>query len=412
MQFISSFTVIICVLLVNSIIDARFFRIPLRHIESAHDKLFKAGAHEAISFERKYGLNGPVPEDLINYMDAQYYGEIGIGTPPQPFRVVFDTGSSNLWVPSINCPPSNIACLIHRKYDSKKSSTYVANGTDFEIRYGTGSLSGYVSVDTVTIDGVAVKNQGFAEALKQPGVTFIAAKFDGILGLAYPSISVDGIYPVFNNMWDQKLVDENVFGFWLNRDPTSPRGGEVIFGGRDPTLFEGDFTYLNVTREKYWQFKLDGISFDSHSYCQGGCQAIADSGTSLLVGPTAEIANLNAKLGAFPLPGGEYVFNCNATASLPRISFVLNGKSFYLDGHDYVLEVSQFNQTTCLSGFAGIDIPPPAGPLWILGDVFIGAWYTEFDFANNRVGFAKSVTPKNSTIESPRRKASLRQLFG
>merc|ERR1712054_621959 len=141
----------------------------------------------------------PVP--VSNFMNAQYFSEITIGTPPQNFKVVLDTGSSNLWVPSKSC--GSIACYLHSTYDSDASSTYKKNGSEFEIHYGSGSLTGYVS------------QEDFAEATSEPGLAFAFGRFDGIMGLAYDTISVNGIVPPFNQMVNQKLIDEPVFAFYL-----------------------------------------------------------------------------------------------------------------------------------------------------------------------------------------------------
>ncbi|XP_020782901.1 napsin-A [Boleophthalmus pectinirostris] len=332
--------------------------------------------------------NLPV-ERLTNFMDAQYFGSISIGTPPQEFTVLFDTGSSNLWVPSVHCSFLDLACWVHRRYNSKKSSTYVQNGTQFSIRYGRGSLSGFISGDTVSVAGLPVPKQQFGEAVKQPGITFAVARFDGVLGMAYPSISVAKVTPVFDSAMAAKLLPQNVFSFYISRDPLAAVGGELILGGTDPQYYSGELNYVNVTRKAYWQIQMSGINVGKQlTLCKSGCQAIVDTGTSLIVGPVAEIRALHKAIGALPLIMGEYMIDCKKIPALPVVSFSIGGIMYNLTGDDYVMKESQMGVSVCLSGFMAMDIPPPAGPLWILGDVFIGKYYTVFDRSNDRVGFA------------------------
>jgi phytepsin len=384
-------------------------------------------------------------------------------------------------------------------------------------------------------------------------LAFMFAKFDGILGMGFSQIAVDKVTPPFYNLYQQGLVPENVFSFWLNRDASSDDGpgGELVLGGIDPAHHVGKHTWLNVTREGYWQVKMDDVLLGGQSsgHCgTRGCAAIVDTGTSLLAGPTKFVEQINLEIGArsvlgmeclttidtygdeliddlakystkdvcvsvglcahdergensradqsafsplagmkekgkiqsarrsllekrvtgdskrpgldgyaplfdssvtgqascaacelgvnyaktllasnatrslilgevktlcslIPSKGGESAVDCAAVdgGRLPDVSFVLGGKEFSLTPEQYILRVStgggkdasknggknvetKTAPTTemCISGFMGLDVPPPMGPLWILGDVFIGPYHSVFDHGNARVGLAKA----------------------
>ncbi|KAI7877609.1 endopeptidase [Lichtheimia hyalospora FSU 10163] len=323
---------------------------------------------------------------ISNYMNAQYYGEIGLGTPSQTFKVVFDTGSSNLWVPSTHC--SSIACFLHQRYNSGQSSTFRENGTEFAIQYGTGSLEGFISEDTLDVGGISVSGQGFAESTKEPGFTFALARFDGIFGLGYKTIAVKGVVPPFYHMVERDLIDAPIFSFWLNGDPDDEaNGGELVFGGLDESHYEGDIAWSPVRRKGYWEIELEDIKFGGQNVDLDPVGAAIDTGSSLLVAPTTIADLINQELGAEKNWAGQYVVDCNKIPDLPEFCFVFSGKDFCLSGEDYVLNV----QNQCISGFMGMDIPEPAGPLWIVGDVFLRKYYSVYDLGNNRVGLAKSV---------------------
>lgn len=346
---------------------------------------------EVAKIAAKYGakLTTPPSSPITDFMNAQYHGPVSIGTPPQVFQVVYDSGSSNLWVPGKNCSK----CL-HKKYDSAKSSTYVANGTNFSILYGSGAVQGFCDQDDVSVAGVVSKAQVFAETTEEPGISWDVGRFDGILGFGWPQIAVNGITPYFNSLVAAGAVDEPVFSFWLSGKP-GKNGGELTLGGVNADRFEGEMQYIPVSQEGYWQVTAESMSVGGKPI-KTGFEAVVDTGTSLIALPLLEAIKINSQLGCLNI-GIECEFvkpingtnsTCPDPSTLPSFDIVIAGKTFTLTGDDMLLKISAGGQDVCVSGIMGFPGSLPNDIGIILGDVFLRKYYASFDLGQKRIGLA------------------------
>jgi len=185
----------------------------------------------------------------------------------------------------------------------------------------------------------------------------------------------------FENAMEEGQVDEPVFAFYLGDNAD----GELTLGGVDHSKYEGNLHMVDLTAATYWQIDLDKISLGNGKKITTGAAAIVDSGTSLLTGPTKDVAKLAAMVGAKPNIMGEYTLDCSTVDQIPNFVFTIDNHEYVLTGRDVVIE----SAGTCLFAFMGLDIP--SQPLWILGDVFMRKYYTVFNYETKQVGLAKAI---------------------
>jgi len=359
-------------------------------------KLTDAEANKVFSefrFKRanvRMGKNGVVSEyklaiDEVN--NSQYVGTIEVGTPRQMFKVIFDTGSSNLWITGDSC--TSPACKIHRMFKPRLSRTFRRMHVEMSVQFGTGRIKGFLGQDTFHLGPIHVRHQTFGQITREEGEVFMNIKFDGILGLSFPALSAAGYTPVFDNIMKQNLISDNSFSFYY-----SPRGSGrqsyVVLGEPDRDLYTGNIEYVEVSKEFYWQVDLIDILINDrplHLCPNGPCKAVVDTGTSLQTGPSRDIHKVLNAIGAKGM-------SCSSIDSLPTITYVLedrNGRhKFTLEPKWYMVK-SIVNHSMCKEGFMALDVPKPRGPLWILGDVFMKKYYTIFHRGGHKkasVGFA------------------------
>ncbi|KAF7992127.1 hypothetical protein HCN44_001452 [Aphidius gifuensis] len=333
---------------------------------------------------------------LYKFLNAEYYGEIGIGYPKQTFKVIFDTTWADTFVPSQQCGFTEWACMMHTRYDHTKSSTYRANGATFERADSEMSLKGFLSVDDFHLAHLKVVNQTFIEMTHLSLKPFGATKADGIVGLGFDSLAVKGAKPFFYNMINQNIVKENIFTFYMNIDETTNKAGRLILGGTERSHVKGNLTFLPVTSKDYWSVSLDRMiiqttdkSKTTYTFCDNGCSVMMDTSANTISGPAEVVKKINNILGAKEiLPTWPYksMVDCRGFSKLPHVTFVFAGRNFTIESKYYVQHLTYMGMQICLSPFV---ISPQN--YWEIGGAFLMQFYTEFNIDKRTIAIGETL---------------------
>ena len=327
---------------------------------------------------------------LRSYYNTEYTGLVDIGTPPQSLEVIFDTGSGNFFVNSRLCQDDT--CKSRKAYDHEGSHTYTKVGGEIEVSFASGQLTGVISQDTVTIAGISLQGQHFAEVTDENGEVFETSKFSGILGLGFSPLAAKETVSLFDNIVRSGELDWNVFSFYYSLDPEEE--SELIVGDVNQDKFVGELHWVPLVEEPwYWTVELTDVRLGERSFgfCRDGCKATLDTGTAMLSAPSADLDVLFGMLDK----------NCGEFLEYEDIVYVIDSREYRIPSRDYIITIDSDGEdpagvhspgfTECTLAFMAIDLDPPQGPMWVLGDIFLSNYYTVFDRDSMSLGFAKAI---------------------
>lgn len=327
---------------------------------------------------------------LIDDNNFLWYGTISIGTPPENFTVDLNTGGSDLFVASKNC---DLSCSGHKEYDPSASFTSRDLGKNFTLVYDDGfessTVSGELYTDVVTIAGLVAKNQKIgAVTYYSPGFQSNEFVPDGLMGLAFPSVSVYGGQSPVQNLISEHVLACPMFGIKL-----SHTGSELFLGGVNANLFQGKITWVPLSNAGYWEASFNEITVDGRSVLEDkNIDAIFDTGITWIVGDSERIKQFYAALepfGAKHAPeygNGIYTIPCNFSTP---ISVFVGDKEIKISPDTFNLGPVFKGSDACMGGAVSDDAL--TGKFWVLGVVFLENTYTVWDVGNERIGFADLV---------------------
>ncbi|WVO19794.1 uncharacterized protein IAS62_001084 [Cryptococcus decagattii] len=269
--------------------------------------------------------------------DIGYLCEIEIGTPPQSFLMLMDTGSADTWVPSTECLPQN--CGNHLSLGVNVSSTFQKSNRTFEVTYGSGAVSGVIGADTITVAGMTLDSHPIGVTL-QESVQFADDKvpFDGLMGLAMSQLSHQDVPTIVDSLQTTGLIKNAILGIALGRFNDGENDGELVFGQADASKFDPSTTQtLPVTSsDGFWQVAI-AIAFHE------------------LINGSASIGN-----GMFSIP-------CTIEQV---VTMTFGNVAFQIDVRDLIFQpITNDSRGSCVSSLSAGTIKN--GDTWLLGDSFL-----------------------------------------
>mmetsp|Transcript_77075 Transcript_77075/g.136504 ORF Transcript_77075/g.136504 Transcript_77075/m.136504 type:complete len:473 (-) Transcript_77075:273-1691(-) len=327
----------------------------------------------------------------------QYYGKVTVGTPPQTFLVAFDSGSGSLLLPSAGCVSDACTKVSGRRlYHANQSSTSVPIGwadkpleraTSEDDRdtatesFAMGEATGLYVRDVLCLaSNSTCATIDLVEMTEESDTPFKHATWDGIFGLSLSSISPAPEFNAFEQIFKQGALSEPVFTFCLGRKVED--ASSITFGGWVASRMAESPVWVPVSEPGYWQFALQDIMLNNVSagVCKGGCQAVVDTGSSLLMGPQHMGDVIESLLK-------KHVTSCNDTTQMPTLGLQVAGAYLELKPEDYM----DVGGETCLFAWTSV-ADTGRGPLLVLGMPFLRRYHTVFDFnaTGPRLGFART----------------------
>ncbi|KAH7334392.1 aspartic peptidase domain-containing protein [Rhizoctonia solani] len=359
-------------------------------------------ATHARLFRRQTAQNNTIPLTDIG-ADLLWSGPVQVGTPFRTVNVDFDTGSSDFFLASDQCPTAQCAGknlyvasqVISSFYagsgdaDSPliQSSTSAKTANTFQISFGDGSaVRANVFTDVVSIGGLAITNSGVG-AVTQLSQSFTNAggdTSDGLMGMAFPVLAESKQTPYFTNLAKLSPTQGMVSFKFVGKNAP---GSELTVGGMDTAAFTGQMAFSPVLTTQgqpptFWTIRMGQATVGGNAVQTTSQFATIDTGTSVVIAPQADAQAIYAAIPGSQLgQNGLFTYPCNAN---PDVALSFAGQNFNIKAADMSLG-SDATGTTCV----GSIVPSAQRNAWLVGDSFLKNVYTVFDQTNLQVGFAK-----------------------